>query len=197
MNLPVEKLREVRSRTGLGLLDCKQALEQAGGDVEQAVEMLRRKGLVQAERKFTRPTTEGVVDAYIHPGARLGVLVEVNCETDFVARTQELKGFAHDIALHIAACDPLAISREDLPQEVVERERAIYEAQARESGKPPEVVARIVSGKLAKFYADVCLLEQPFVKAPEKTVGEYLKEQIVRFGENIKVKRFARFKLGE
>lgn len=197
MKLPVEKLREVRSRTGLGILDCKQALDRVGGNVEQAVEMLRRKGLAQAERKFTRPTTDGIVEAYIHPGARLGVLVEVNCETDFVARTQELKEFVHDIALHIAACDPLAVSREDLPQEVVERERAIYEAQAQESGKPPEVVARIVSGRLTKFYADVCLLEQPFVKAPEKTVGEYLKEQVVRFGENIRVKRFARFKLGE
>jgi elongation factor Ts len=197
MKLPIEKLNEVRSRTGLGILDCKRVLEQVDFDVERAVEVLRQQGLAKAERKFTRPTAEGLIDAYIHPGARLGVLIEVACETDFVARTEEFKQFVHELALHIAACDPLAISREDLSKEIVERERSIYETQVIKSGKPAQVADRIVSGKLEKFYVQVCLLEQPFVKAPEKTVGEYLKEQIVRFGENIRIKRFARFKIGE
>lgn len=158
---------------------------------------MRKKGIAQAAKKFERPTIEGVVDAYIHPGERLGVLVEINCETDFVARNQEFRRFVHDIAMQIAACDPLAISREDLATEIIERERQIYESQVKDTKKPPQVIEKIIQGKLEKFYADVCLLEQPFVKIPEKKVGDYLKEQIAKFGENIKIKRFNRFKLGE
>ncbi len=197
MNIPLEKIQELRARTGTGVLACKEALIETSGDVEQAIELLRKRGIAQAEKKLFRATVEGVIDAYIHPGERLGVLIEVNSETDFVARTPEFRRFAHDIAMQIAACDPLAVSREDLPAEVVERERKINQTQAESLGRPPAVIEKIIDGKMEKFYRDVCLMEQPFVKSPEKTVGEYLKEQITKFGENIRVKKFARFKLGE
>lgn len=197
IQMNIQKIQELRARTGTGVLACKEALVETGGDVEQAIELLRKRGIAQAEKRLFRPTVEGVIDAYVHPGERLGVLVEVNCETDFVARTPEFRRFVHDIAMQIAACDPLAVSREDLPSEVVERERKIYQTQAESLGRPPAVIQKIVGGKMEKFYRDVCLMEQPFVKAPETTVGEYLKEQISKFGENIRVKKFARFKLGE
>lgn len=197
MKASLERIREVRERTGTGVLDCKLALEATDDDAEKAIEFLRQKGIAQAERKMERRTAEGVVDAYLHPGGRLGVLIEVNCETDFVARTPEFRQFVHDLAMQIAACDPIAISRESVPAEVIERERKIYETQAAATGRPPPVVEKIVTGKLEKFYADACLLEQPFVKSPEKTVGDYLKEQIAKFGENIRIRQFARFKLGE
>jgi elongation factor Ts len=197
MIIPIEKIQELRARTGTGVLACKEALTETGCDVEQAIELLRKRGIAQAEKKLFRPTVEGVVDAYIHPGERLGVLIEVNCETDFVARTPEFRRLAHDLAMQIAACDPLAVSREDLLPEVIERERKIYQTQAETSGRPPAVIEKIIDGKMQKFYRDVCLIEQPFVKSPEKTVGELLKEHISKFGENIRVKKFARFKLGE
>ncbi len=197
MSTDLEKVKELRARTGSAILDCKNALEETKGDIEKAIELLRKKGIAKAEQKFERPTIEGVVDAYIHAGERLGVLVEVLTETDFVARNPEFRQFAHDIAIQIAACDPLAVSREDLTQEVIEREKRIYEGQVTTSGKPAQVIEKIVQGKMEKFYADVCLLEQPFVKIPEKKIGDYLKEHIAKFSENIRIKRFVRFKLGE
>ncbi|MCS7249374.1 MAG: translation elongation factor Ts [candidate division WOR-3 bacterium] len=195
--VPIEKIKELRQRTGSGILDCKQALIEANGDVDKAIEILRKKGIAKAEKKLERPTTEGVIEAYIHPGERLGVLVEVNCETDFVARNPEFRRFVRDIAMQIAATDPLAITPEDLPPQIIERERKIYEEQLKDSGKPKEVIEKIIQGKLQKFYEEVCLLKQAFIKNPEKTVEVYLKEQIAKFGENIKIKRFARFKIGE
>ncbi len=195
--MELEKIRELRARTGAGVVDCKNALIEAEGDLDKAVDTLRKKGLALAAKKVGRITKEGIVDAYIHPGDRLGVLIEVNCETDFVARTQEFKRFVRDIALQIAASEPIAVSREDLASDVIEREKEIYRSMVKDSKKPPEIIEKIVDGKLEKFYADVCLLEQPFVKIPEKTVGEYIKEQIAKFGENIVVRRFVRFRLGE
>ena len=195
--MDLEKVRDLRARTGAGIVECKNALTEAGDDVEKAVDILRKKGLALAAKKVGRITKEGLIDAYIHPGDRLGVLLEVNCETDFVARTQEFKRFVRDIALQIAASEPIAVSREELPSDVIEREKEIYASMVKDSKKPPEIVEKIVNGKLEKFYSDVCLLEQPFVKIPEKTVGEYIKEQIAKFGENIVVRRFMRFRLGE
>ncbi len=192
-----EKLRELRERTGAGIVDCQKALTEAEGDIEKAVETLRKKGLALAAKKVGRITKEGIIDAYIHPGDRLGVLVEVNCETDFVARNTEFRRFVRDIALQVAASEPMVVSREELPAEVIEREKEIYRSMVQDMKKKPEVVEKIVAGKLEKFYTDVCLLEQPFVKIPEKTVAEYLKEQIAKFGENIIVRRFVRYRLGE
>jgi elongation factor Ts len=192
-----EKLRELRERTGAGIVDCQNALTEAEGDIEKAVETLRKKGLALAAKKVGRITKEGIIDAYIHPGDRLGVLVEVNCETDFVARNTEFRRFVRDIALQIAASEPMVVSREELSADVIEREKEIYRSMVQDMKKKPEIVEKIVAGKLEKFYSDVCLLEQPFVKIPEKTVAEYLKEQIAKFGENIIVRRFVRFRLGE
>ncbi len=197
MSQGTDKVVDLRRRTGAGIMDCKTALEETGGDVEKAIEVLRKRGIAKAARKAERPTAAGVVDAYIHPGERLGVLVEVDVETDFVARNQEFRRFVRDIAMHIAAADPMAIERSGVAQDVVDREKRIYEEQVTQSGKPASIIEKIVLGKLEKFYADVCLLEQPFVKTPEKSVGDYLKETIAKFGENIVIRRFARFKLGE
>jgi elongation factor Ts len=195
--MELEKVRELRARTGAGIVDCKNALTEADGDIEKAVDLLRKKGLALAAKKVGRITKEGIIDAYIHPGDRLGVLIEINCETDFVARTQEFKRFVRDIALQIAASEPIAVSREELSSDVIEREKEIYRSMVKDLKKPAEIVEKIVDGKLEKFYADVCLLEQPYVKIPEKTVGEHIKEQIAKFGENIVVRRFVRFRLGE
>ncbi len=197
MSQPTEKVVELRRRTGAGMMDCKAAIEEACGDVDKAIEVLRTKGIAKAAKKAERPTAAGVVESYIHPGERLGVLIEVDVETDFVARNQEFRRFVRDLAMHIAAADPVAIDRTGVAADVVEREKRIYEEQVAQSGKPANIVEKIVQGKLEKFYADVCLLEQPFVKAPEKTVGDYLKETIAKFGENTVIRRFARFKLGE
>jgi elongation factor Ts len=195
--MDLEKVRELRARTNAGIVDCKNALKESDGDIDKAVDLLRTKGLALAAKKVGRIAKEGIIDAYIHPGDRLGVLVEVNCETDFVARNQEFKRFVRDIALQIAASEPIAVNREELPAEVIEREKEIYSSMVKDLKKPPEIVEKIVDGKLEKFYSDVCLLEQPFVKIPEKTVGEYLKEQIAKFGENIVIRRFIRYRLGE
>jgi elongation factor Ts len=195
--MDLEKVRELRARTGAGIVECKNAITEAEGDLDKAVDILRKKGLALAAKKIGRVTKEGIIDAYIHPGDRLGVLVEANCETDFVARTQEFKRFIRDIALQIAASEPIAVSREELPSDVIEREKEIYRSMVKDVKKPSEIVEKIVNGKLEKFYSDVCLLEQPFVKIPEKTVGEYVKEQIAKFGENIVIRRFVRFRLGE
>jgi elongation factor Ts len=192
-----EKVRDLRARTGAGIVDCTNALAEADDDVDTAVDILRKKGLASAAKKVGRITQEGIIDAYIHPGDRLGVLLEVNCETDFVARTQEFKRFVRDIALQIAASEPIAVDRKELPSEVIEREKEIYASMVKNSKKTSETIEKIVKGKLEKFYSDVCLLEQPFVKTPGKTVSEYIKEQIAKFGENIVVRRFVRFRLGE
>lgn len=192
-----DKIRELRARTCAGIIECKNALGEADGDLNKAVDILRKKGLALAAKKVGRITKEGIVDAYIHPGDRLGVLIEINCETDFVARTQEFKRFVRDIALQIAASEPIAVSREELPSEVIEREKEIYRSMVEDIKKSPDIIEKIVNGKLENFYSDVCLLEQPFVKIPEKTVGEYIKEQIAKFGENVVVRRFVRFRLGE
>ncbi|MGQ9708533.1 MAG: translation elongation factor Ts [bacterium] len=197
MSQPMDKVVDLRRRTGAGVMDCKTALEEAAGDIDKAIDILRKRGIAKAAKKAERPTAAGVVDSYIHPGERLGVLIEVDTETDFVARNQEFRRFVRDLAMHIAACDPIAIDRSGVPDDVIERERRIYQEQAGQSGKPAPVVEKIVAGKLEKFYAEVCLLEQQFVKAPEKTVGDYLKENIAKFGENIVIRRYARFKLGE
>ncbi|MBM3332694.1 translation elongation factor Ts [candidate division WOR-3 bacterium] len=197
MSQPTEKVVDLRRRTGAGMMDCKAAIEEATGDIEKAIEILRTKGIAKAAKKAERPTAAGVIESYIHPGERLGVLIEVDVETDFVARNQEFRRFVRDLAMHIAAADPAAIDRTGVAPEVIEREKRIYEEQVTQSGKPANIVEKIVQGKLEKFYADVCLLEQPFVKAPEKTVGDYLKETIAKFGENTVIRRFARFKLGE
>ncbi len=195
--ITAKMIKELRDRTGAGFLDCKIALEKTGGDMEKAVEELRKMGAAKAEKKMAREANEGLIEAYIHPGAKLGVLVEVNCETDFVANTQEFRTLAHDIALQIAASDPIAVSREDLPPEVIEKEKEIYRAQVEKSGKPPHVIEKIVEGKLEKFFQEKVLLEQPFIKDPSKTVGDLIKEYIARIGENIKVRRFCRFRVGE
>ncbi len=197
MSQPLDKIRDLRRRTAAGVMDCKNALEQADGDIDKAIELLRTKGIAKAAKKAERPTSAGVVEAYIHPGERLGVLIEVNTETDFAARNQEFRRFVRDLALQVAATDPVAIDRDQVPDEVIDREKRIYEEQAAQSDKPAKVIEKMVNGKLEKFYADVCLLEQPFVKTPEKTVGDYLKEQVAKFGENIRIKKFARFKVGE
>lgn len=193
----LDAIRELRARTGAGVLDCKKAISESGGDIQKAIDVLRKRGIAKAESKAGREAKEGIIEAYIHPGAKLGVLLELNCETDFVARNQEFKNLAHDVAMHIAASDPVAVSRGDVPEEVLQREREIYTEQARASGKPEHVVEKVVAGRLDKYYKESCLLEQPFVKDPDKTVKDVVTEAIARLGENIFVQRFQRFKVGE
>ncbi|MBO8152182.1 MAG: elongation factor Ts [Candidatus Neomarinimicrobiota bacterium] len=196
MKIDVSLVKRLRDMTGSGIMDCKEALKEADGDIEKAVEILRKRGIAKAEKKAGREVKEGVVWSYIHPGNKLGVLVEVNCETDFVARTEDFKNFAKDIAMQIAAANPLVVSREDLDSSVIKKEREIYAEQAKAQGKPENVIERIVEGKLEKFYQEACLLEQPFVKDPQKTVRDYLTEMIAKLGENITITRFVRFQLG-
>ncbi|HCE80283.1 MAG: Elongation factor T [Thermodesulfobacterium commune] len=195
--ISIDLIKQLRERTAAGFSDCKKALEEAGGDIEKAVDILRKKGLAIAAKRAGKATTEGVVAAYIHSNKKIGVLVEVNCETDFVARTEEFQQFAHDIAMQIAATNPIAITREEVPQEVIEREKKIYEEQVRESGKPENVIPKIVEGKMEKFYKENVLLEQPFIKNPEVTIQDLLNELIAKTGEKIVIKRFARFQIGE
>lgn len=190
-------VKELREKTGAGMMDCKKALQEAEGDFEKAVELLRKKGIAKAAKRAEREANEGVVTAYIHPGSKLGALVEVNCETDFVAKTDDFQEFAKNIAMHIAASNPLAISREDLDQTLLEKEKEIYREQALASGKPEHIVDKIVEGRLEKYFSEVCLLEQPYVKDPDKTIKELLTETIAKVGENINIKRFARFRIGE
>lgn len=197
MDVAIEKIRELRQRTGAGVLDCKKALQSSNGDVDKAIEQLRKSGIAKAEQKLTRKTEEGIIEAYIHPGARLGVLLELNCETDFVAKTDDFKRLARDIAMQIAASNPISTSREDIPEEILEREKSIYRSQMEDSGKPENILEKIIEGKLGKFYKEVCLLEQPFVKDTNITVQDHIKEYIAKIGENICVKRFARFRIGE
>ena len=197
MKISADLIKELRERTGAGILDCKKALEKTGGDIDKAVEELRKMGIAKADKKLSRETKEGIIEAYIHPGAKLGVLVELNCETDFVANTKEFKELAHNIAMQIAAQVPRFVKREDIPQEVLEKEREIYREQLKNSGKPEHVIDKIVEGKLEKFYEEACLYEQAYIKDPSITVEELIKTHIAKFGENIRVKRFARFRIGE
>ncbi len=197
MEVTAQMVKQLRERTGAPMMDCKAALTEAQGDMEQAVDRLRKKGLAAAAKKAGRITAEGAVGSYIHGGGKIGVLVEVNCETDFVARTDPFQELVRDVAMHIAAADPRFIHRDEVTPEVLERERAIFSEQAAASGKPPAVIERIVTGKLEKYYSESVLLEQPFVKDPDHTVGQMIAERIGRIGENIQVRRFSRFKLGE
>ncbi|RPI03341.1 MAG: translation elongation factor Ts [Calditrichaeota bacterium] len=190
----VQKLREI---TGAGMMDCKKALTESGGDFNKAIDYLRTKGLQQVDKKAGRTTEQGIIQAYIHPGSRLGVLVEINCETDFVARTDAFLNFAKDVAMQIAAAKPITVKREDVSQATIEHELDIYRAQAREQGKPENVIERMITGKLEKFYQENCLLEQAFVKDSDKTIRDYLTETISKLGENIIIKRFVRYQLGE
>lgn len=190
-------VKELRERTGAGMMDCKKALTETGGDLQKAVDYLREKGLAAAAKKAGRVTTEGLVDAYIHPGGKVGVLLEVNCETDFVARTDDFRALVHDLAMQVAAARPEYVRREDVPADVIEREKEILTAQAAAEGKPEKVRPKIVEGRLEKFFKETCLLEQPFIKNQDVTVQQLLNEHIARLGENISVRRFARFELGE
>ncbi len=191
-----KQVAELRARTGAGMMDCKRALQEAGGDLEKAVDVLRKKGAAKADTRAGREASEGLVEAYIHFNGRVGVLVEVNCETDFVARTEDFKQLVRDVALHIASAKPLAVRVEDLAAELVERERKIYEAQAAEEKKPDAVKAKIVEGRLKKFFEEAALLEQKFVKDDTRTVGDLVKALVAKTGENIRIRRFARFELG-
>ncbi|NLM51448.1 MAG: translation elongation factor Ts [Firmicutes bacterium] len=190
-------VKELRDKTGAGMMDCKKALEETGGDMEKAIELLREKGLAAAAKKAGRIAAEGIVDSYIHLGGRIGVLVEVNCETDFVARTDDFRAFVRDIAMQIAASNPKYLSREDVPAEVIEKEREILAAQARNEGKPEKVIDKIVSGRIEKFYAENCLMEQPFIKDTDITITDLVKETIAKLGENISIRRFVRYEMGE
>jgi elongation factor Ts len=190
-------VKSLRERTGAGMMDCKNALSEANGDVEKAIELLREKGLAAAVKKSGRIAAEGVVESYIHMGGKIGVLVEVNCETDFVAKTPEFQAFVHDIAMHIAAANPTYVSENEVNEEDIEKEKAILRTQALNEGKPEKIVDKMVEGRIKKFKKEICLLEQPFVKDPDKTVGQMVTDQIARIGENIAVRRFTRYEMGE
>ncbi len=197
MAITTQMIKELRDKTNAGMMDCKKALTETGGDMEKAIDLLRQKGLAVAQKRAGRATSEGVVHAYIHAGGKIGVMVEVNCETDFVAKTDAFQEFAKDIAMHIAATNPVAIRREDVPAELVEREKAIYTQQAIDSGKPEHIAEKIVSGRMEKFFGETCLLEQKFVKNPDLTIQDLLNDLIAKMGENISIRRFARFQVGE
>ena len=195
--ITAQSVRMLREKTGLGMMDCKKALQETGGDSEKAIEYLRKQGLSAVEKRAGRDASEGLIQAYIHQGSRLGVLLEVNCETDFVARTDDFQGFAKDVAMHIAASQPLAVDREGIPADAVERERAIFLEQAKNEGKPEHIAEKIVEGRMEKFYQENCLMEQVFVKNPDQTIGELVTEITAKIGEKITVRRFERFVLGE
>lgn len=196
-SVSAQQVKELRERTGAGVLDCRAALQEANGDVEQAIQILRKKGQAAAQKKAQRQASEGLVGSYIHAGGKIGVIVEVNCETDFVARNAEFQRLCHDLAMHIAALDPRFIRREEVTPDVLEREREIYREQARTTGKPDEVIEKIVAGKMEKFYEETCLYEQHFIKDESLAVKELIDQMIAKFKENITVRRFVRFKVGE
>ena len=190
-------VKELREKTGAGILDCQKALQETGDDIEKAIDYLRQKGLAAAQKKSGRETNQGLIHAYIHMGGKIGVLIEVNCETDFVARNEEFKTFVNDLALQVAAAKPAYVKREDIPKEVVDKERAIYEGQAKEMGKPPAAWPKIVDGKLEKFYQESCLMEQAFIKDPAVMVKDLVAQKIAKIGENMNIRRFTRYQLGE
>ena len=190
-------VKELREMSGAGMMDCKKALTEASGDLEKAIDILRKTGMAKARKKIGRSAKEGIVLPYIHPGAKLGVLLEVNCETDFVANTDDFNDLSKDIAMHIAASSPISVTREEISQNVLEREKEIYADQARQSGKPEDIIEKMTEGRLNKFYQENVLLEQTFVKDPDKTVSDLITETVAKLGENILVSRFSRFQLGE
>ena len=196
MKITAQMVKELREKTNAGMMDCKKALGETEGDMEKAVDFLRQKGLAVAAKRAGRATSEGVVQSYIHAGGKLGVMVEVGCETDFVAKTDSFLVFAKDIAMHIAAANPVSLTREDVAEDLIQREKDIYTKQALDSGKPENIVEKIVEGKINKFYTEVCLMEQKFVKNPDSSIQDLLNELIASLGENISIKRFARFQIG-
>ena len=197
MAVSTSKIKELREKTGVGIMDCKTALKECDGDINKAIDYLRKKGIATAKKRGSRTTSQGQVMSYIHAGGKIGVLVEVNCETDFTGKNEDFAIFVKDLAIQIAATSPVAIDRESIPQDILEKEREIYATQAKESGKPEKVIEKIVEGKLKKFFAEACLLEQPFVKNPDITIQDLMNEMIAKTGENIVLRRFVRFQLGE
>ena len=197
MEIPAKLVKELRERTNAGFSDCRAALVEANGDLDKAVDVLRKKGQAAAAKKATREATEGLIGHYIHAGGKIGVIVEINCESDFVARTEAFQNLCHDVAMHIAAVDPRYVRREEVTPEMLEHEREIYSAQARATGKPEQVIQKIVQGKMEKFYEETCLYEQHYIKDETMTIGEKVNQAIANLGENITIRRFARFKVGE
>lgn len=197
MAVSTSQIKELREKTGVGIMDCKTALKECDGDINKAIDYLRKKGIATAKKRSSRITSQGQVMSYIHAGGKIGVLVEVNCETDFTGKNEDFTTFVKDLAIQIAATSPAAIDRESIPQDILEKEREIYASQAKESGKPEKVIEKIVEGKLKKFFSEACLLEQPFVKNPDITIQDLINEMIAKTGENIVMRRFVRFQLGE
>ena len=197
MAITASMVKDLRDKTGAGMMDCKKALQETDGDFEKAIDHLRERGVAAAAKRADRVAKEGLVASYIHPGSKLGVLVEVNCETDFVARTEDFEQFSHDVAMQVAASNPLVVKREDIAPETIEHEKEIYRTLAINEGRPERALDRIVEGRLEKYYQEACLLEQPFIKDPDKTVNDLLTELIAKIGENILIRRFARFRLGD
>ncbi|MCS7214664.1 MAG: translation elongation factor Ts [Thermodesulfovibrio sp.] len=195
MEITAQMVKELREKTGAGMMECKKALEASGGDFNKAIEILRQKGLATAQKKASREAREGIIASYIHMD-KIGVMLELNCETDFVARNEEFRQLAKDIAMQIAAANPQYIQRQDIPQEVIEKEKEIYRSQIK-GNKPPQVIEKIVEGKLEKFFEEMCLLEQPFIKDPEKKIKDLIAEKVAKFGENIMLRRFVRFQVGQ
>jgi elongation factor Ts len=195
--IPADLVKKLRDRTGAGMMECKAALQEAHGDLEEAVTILRKRGLASASKKTGRTTSEGLIGSYIHLGGKIGVLVELNCESDFVARTDDFQTLLRELMLQVAASSPQYVRREDVPADVLERERSIYRAQMEGSGKPPQVIEKIIEGKLGSFYEQVCLVDQPSIRDPKATVGQLVQAAIAKLGENISVARFVRFKVGE
>lgn len=196
MTITSQMVKELRDKTNAGMMDCKKALTETAGDMEKAIDLLRQKGLAVAAKRAGRETKEGVVESYIHAGGKLGVMVEVGCETDFVAKTDDFKAFAKNVAMHIAAANPVAVNRDEVPAEILQREKDIYVNQALESGKPQQIVDKIVAGKVEKYLAEICLMEQKYVKNPDLNVQDLLNELVAKMGENISIKKFARFQIG-
>jgi len=197
MAITAESVKQLRERSGAGMMDCKKALVEADGDIDKAIKILREKGISKAAKKASRETREGLIGSYVHPGDKLAVLVELACETDFVARTDEYKELAKNMAMHIAAANPLVVRREELDSDQIEKEREIYRTQALNEGKPEKIIDKIVDGKLEKYYSEVCLTEQAYVKDPDKTIATLLNDTIAKLGENMTIRRFVRFRLGE
>ncbi len=197
MNIDARQVKDLRDKTGAGMMDCKKALLETDGDMSKAVDFLRKTGIAKAAKKGAREAREGVVFSYIHHGGQLGVLLELNCETDFVAKTDGFKDLAHNLAMQIAATNPVAVTPEDVPSDIIEKEKEIFSSQAKESGKPDNIIEKIVDGRIQKYYQEICLVEQPFIKDPDKRVGDLVTEAIATLGENITIGRYTRFSVGE
>jgi len=195
--ITAKMVKELRDKTGAGMMDCKKALAASDGEMEAAIKYLREQGIAAASKKAGRETSEGLIYSYIHPGDKLGVLVELNCETDFVARTDDFRNFAKDVAMQIAAADPRVVNREELTPEIVEAEKDVYRNQAKREGKPEKIIDKIIEGKIEKFYSEACLMEQPFVKDNDRTIADLVNDMIAKLGENMNIRRFTRYRLGE